>query len=582
MSPTRPFALSPARAFSALRALLNRAQPPEPPALSGATRLTDLIKGANRWREQYNPLRGLDITRAISLRESFLRGEYADIQWTYHHIEQSDPDLFALITRRISAMGKLDWDIRICDQDKPGFDQAIADKQAAFLRETYDRIDNLQEAFAHLAGATFRGFALLEKHGDAGGPITHLEPCDAWNIVRDGYRGEWRLNLTGQSTTYRAIEPQYNIQPASWIIRAVPRHLDWIALLKFVRANLCEKDWDGWIEIYGVPGATVIGPPNIPPGKETEYETSAQAVAEGGTGYLPNGSDIRYPSEVRGDSPFRDRLTWLREQLILAGTGGQLTMLSQPTGLGQGASGEHADVFRDIAIAEGLEISEIFQRQIDKPLLASEFPGQPALAYFRLCAEEETDVGAVVAQVCQLKTAGYAVSVEELSEKSGYQIETAETRAGEWANGRMGDQVSDNPSDPSDPSSPSDPESDEESNPESNGEPLLNTAATPLAAPVADTPTRPLAISRFYAALAQDMQPVQERLARILQINDPVIMAAKLQALMAELPQLAKDLLADPASAAALQPLLAESVAAGVAQAAQPAVSQTAQSAPRT
>ena len=327
---------------SHIGALLNRASDGGvkgsalPAGGSGSLNLTDQLKQANRWREQYNPLRGLDMARAIGLREAWLRGEYADIHWLYYHIEKSYPELMALRTRRLSAIGRIDWTVKTCGEDKPGYDETAAEAQAAVLREAYDRLDNLNAAITHLATATFRGFSALEKHAGSLGDIEHLEPCDTWNIVRDGLRGRFALNPKADSVNYRSIAPELRLNPDNdpnrWIIREVETHIDWVAMILFIRANLCEKDWDAFVEIYGVPGATVIGPPNIPPGKETEYETAARDVAQGGSGYLPNGADIRYPSDVRGNAPFRDRLQYLTEQLILVGTGGLLTMLSQPTG----------------------------------------------------------------------------------------------------------------------------------------------------------------------------------------------------------------------------------------------------------
>jgi len=63
---------------SAKRAIANRGSSGK----SGAISTARLIAGANRWRENYNPLRGLTLNRAIALMEAFPRGEYADLMWT--------------------------------------------------------------------------------------------------------------------------------------------------------------------------------------------------------------------------------------------------------------------------------------------------------------------------------------------------------------------------------------------------------------------------------------------------------------------------------------------------------------------
>jgi len=189
-----------------------------------------------------------------------------------------------------------------------------------------------------------------------------------------------------------------------------------------VRGNLGEKDWDGFLEIYGIPGGVVIMPPDVSPDREAEFEQAARDVAEGGSGALPHGSDYKPNTEPRGNNPFKQRLDHLSEKLILAGTGGKLTMLAGPTGIGKGASEEQADVFTEIAAAEAVEISELFQRQIDAEVLAAAFPGEPVLAYFELCHQQQTRSDAVVDEVHRLSQAGYVVDMAQVAEKTGYKL----------------------------------------------------------------------------------------------------------------------------------------------------------------
>jgi len=195
-----------------------------------------------------------------------------------------------------------------------------------------------------------------------------------------------------------------------------------IALYKFIRNNLSQKDWDAFIEIFGLPASYIIMPPNVPEDKVAAYEAAALEAAEGGGGALPNGSDVKFATEPRGVNPFRDHLAYLQQQLILAGTGGLLTMLSMPTGIGDGPSNTHEDTFKAIARGEAKKISEVFQKQFDKKILAAAFPDQPVLAYFELAAKEEQDVGEIIKHALELSQAGYQMDPAELSEKTGYKI----------------------------------------------------------------------------------------------------------------------------------------------------------------
>jgi hypothetical protein len=48
---------------------------------------------------------------------------------------------------------------------------------------------------------------------------------------------------------------------------------------------LAQKDWDSFLEIYGIPSVFLVGPPNTPPAKEAEFQTIAEALISDGRGY---------------------------------------------------------------------------------------------------------------------------------------------------------------------------------------------------------------------------------------------------------------------------------------------------------
>ncbi len=401
--------------------IMNRKTSTRPSAISYEQK----VSGANRFREQYNPLRGMTLSLAVSLMEQGQRGEFADLQWLYYFVEMTDAIPFTLVDRRISAMMEMDWNIKIVDQDKrAGFDEKLAADQQAFLREEYDRIDNLYEAIEHLEMAAFRSYAHLQPHFNQAGEINHLEILDQWNFVRDGLYGSWYWNPEAKSCGALNLGTEAIIDPKQFIIRTCRRHIDRIALVKFIRKSLGEKDWSAFVEIYGIPGCIVIGPANVPPGKESEYESAAEAVAQGASGYLPNGSQVHVSSGERGVNPFRDFIRYFDEQLVIVGTGGMLTTLAE-SGSGTLAGGAHSETFRSIARMEARAIGEVLQKQFDQRLLAARFPDKPVLAYFELAFDESPDKGEIIDHSVKLYTAGYQIDIEELSEKTGYTLSKA-------------------------------------------------------------------------------------------------------------------------------------------------------------
>lgn len=501
---------------------------------SGAATLTDYVEKLNVWRQSYNPLRGLTLRRAVEMMESYFRGEMADLQWTYFFIEQTDPDLIALLELRFASLLEMDYNI----QKSEDADETLAVEQAAFLRERFEAIDNLYEVIEHLGMAAFRGYAHCEKWL-TNGVLTHLELVDQWNVVRNGLRGGWKYNPEAKSASFATLPVEAEMNLENFIVRDVRRPINRFALLKFVRSNLSEKDWDAFNEIYGIPNGVVIGPPNIPQGKEAEYADSARKIAYGGSGYLPNGASFVANVAARGMQPFKERLDHLSEKLVLVGTCGKLTMLNGPTGLGGGQSGVHQDVFGTIGAAEARRISELFNRQLVKGWLDERFQGYPQVAYFALAANEETDVGAVVDHALKLKQAGYQMDPAQLSEKTGYAITLSPA--------------------PVSPSNPDQPQLMDPDNP-----PISNRAASSGN----DVRFLEQATRRLDDAEQAAMKPLLDKVTALDGLSDSEFAAACIQ-LQKDLPYLEETILADhPELEEAFTEVIGTAFVSGLAEAA--------------
>jgi phage gp29-like protein len=526
-------------------------------SLPAAARRINRLKNASSLTsatlEQTNPLRGLTLARAVSLMEAALRGEHTLPQWTLWHIEQTDPDLFALILRRTSALEEMDWDIKIVDQ-KP----VLAAKQAAELRAAYERIDNLSEAIEELSLAFCRGFSILQFENSDSAPGLHLGAYKPWNIVRHGLDGDFYFNPEARAVSWHSLPAENRIDPANHIIYTPRVNLMRIALYKFIRMNLSQKDWDAFIEIYGLPSCFIIMPPNIPEGKETQYETSAKEAAEGANGALPNGSEVKFAAEPRGVNPFRDHLKFLQEQLILAGTGGLLTMLAQPTGIGEGASGAHEETFKTIARGEARKISEIFQKQFDAKILAEKFPGEPVLAYFEIASKEEQDVGEIIDHASKLFQAGYTMDAAQLAEKTGYKIEFSNFRF-QNMNSAPAFSQGQNPGTGFSRVSASNRRAVSRAGLPARGTlcRIQNAAEEPLIGEA-------LAEIRLHCAEAQDavLQPLRAVLEEILSSSDTDL-KSQISNLKSKLPALLKKINADPATAKIIEKIISESLMRG-------------------
>lgn len=392
-----------------LGAIMNRA------AASVSMRLH--VAAANTWRDSYNPLRSLTIMRAVHLLEDGERGAYADLQWTYRFIEMQDPTLGALVERRTSAIQELDWDIKT-RSEIPAGKEAVAKVQAEALTAAYQKISNLSAAFEAMAMASFRGFARLEKVTDENGDIVELAPVDQWFWVRQGLYGAWKLNRdskVGTVTGEDVPEPRF-------LSREVSRPINRVALIAFIRKALSQKDWDGFIETYGIPAVFIVMPADVPEEKSEEYLEMADQVTGDARGVLPGGSEVKtVDNGARGNNPFKDHIAYQDEQMVLRGTGGKLTMLAE-SGSGTLGGSVHAETFQAIARAEAAEISEIFRKCLDAEIIARVTPGEDAYAYFELAANEEMDPAQVVKDLVSLEAVNLQADEKWIEEKTGYPV----------------------------------------------------------------------------------------------------------------------------------------------------------------
>jgi phage gp29-like protein len=404
----------------------------------------ELVRQSNRWRDNYNPIRGLVIARVISILEAADRGDFAELQLLMRKVERRHPALKGLKARRLAALEKLDWDIKVVDELPEGATREDAEAQRKFLRSRYELIENLTETIGFLATAEFRGYAILQKHrfndgGECDGAVREFHWLPQDQFSRNGQFGDFYYNQNcnfgiGIDACQTLLGEQNRIGSAhlpreAFLIREVESPLYEIALIAFVNWAMGRKDWAAFTEIFGLPNGVAIMPANIPPGLEDEYRVAAERVADGVSGALPNGSDIKFPTaSVRGEAPFKSFCDAQDYDVVLAGTGGRLTMLTADKGgLGNGPALEHAAAFNEIAEAEARKINAVLQNDFDRLELATEFPGQPVLAYFELSTRDTEDTAQVVSNAAALASAGYKIDAAWLSAATGIKFAEEKT-----------------------------------------------------------------------------------------------------------------------------------------------------------
>lgn len=520
-----------------------------------------MVRKSNQWRDNYNPLRGLIMSRLINMFEAAERGAYAELQLLLRKSEKRYPTLKGFIERLLSSVEELDWDVKVLKVLPPGATPEMAEKQRAFLRSRYDLIGNINEAIGQLVMADIRGYAVLQKHryqgGDNDGAVEELYWLEPWAWSRDGYYGDFYYNEisrfnVGLGSCASVFGEANRIGSAQlpreeFVIREVESPLYEIALIAFVNWLMGRKDWAAFVEIFGLAKGVVIMPPNIQPGKEQDYQAAAEKVSDGVSGALPAGSDIKFPTAgVRGESPFETFCNAQNEDLVMAATSGLLTMLTHGGGgsgggLNKGPGEQHHDVWEKIAKMKGKRVNETLRRDFDALEIAAEFPGEPVCAQFTLAVQDDEDVNTVADTVVKFEGVGLQTDAKEISERSGYKLtRVAKAPAGDLNN----------------------PATDKEmiAAVKNRLTKILNRGEAPgtVSSDLTD---------KFAKALSLDLAPiikaVRDEADAIAQISDPDLREQKLNALVAKMDSLVADALLAPASADPLAEVIAQGLKEG-------------------
>ena len=375
----------------------------------------------DKWLERFNPLRGATLAVLSTYFDDADVGRYARVMWMARKMIRRDETIRACTRRIYSQLMKLDWNVKVMKELPDGLTQAQADAQREFLDQSYSRIENLKQAYSASAMADFYGFSHLEKHYDDKGNTCRLQPVPQWHWVKQNLYSGWMFNPDANPYPIDLVP----IEEDNFVIRVVDDPWIEIALIHGLRKNQNDRDWDGFCARYGIPYTFFTMPLGAKEENAQEFQELANELAADGAGVIPHGSDVHTHETAQKGDVFEMKTKRHDSAIVLAATGGLLTMLTQ-SGSGTLAGGAHSDTWCELVSGIASEVSECFQEQLDKVWLAEKFPSQPIAAYFELeFPEEEEDVATLATTVKAFKDAGYAVQREWLEEQSGMPLEDA-------------------------------------------------------------------------------------------------------------------------------------------------------------
>ena len=369
------------------------------------------------WRDEYNPLRGLTMSRIVAMEDAAERGDFADLHWFWHHMEQSDVTVQTAVAKRLSHIKALDWQIHVVENA----DADLAAEQADVLRYAYDRIENLVEAAVEIAKSVFTGFSVLQKVRTGYGPmVRRLDPIPGRFWRFDKKTSRWEFNATAAPGNLKgepvAMADILLADPGNPLFKPIARH--------FFAKQLALADWDVALENSANQAVFMVGPPGTTEEKEREYQALAESLTSNLRGYVPNGADVKITDlAARARLPYVERIAYADQQIVMAATGGKLSMLTE-SGSGTLAGGAHGDTLMELARADAAAVSEVFQRQLDREIIRAFFPGEPIVAYFRFDVPQKAESAKdIIEAAANLAWSGYKIDKAQLEEKLGLKLE---------------------------------------------------------------------------------------------------------------------------------------------------------------
>ena len=494
--------------------------------------------------ERMNPLRGVDEWRLGQIFDDARDGVFADLAWLYNEIEGVEPALMACCDTRESAAGELGWVVRTADPDRTrGFDRGLADEQRAALLAEFGAVaDDLPELAGHMTTAFFRGAAHALPLWNADGSLAGFKPLDLWNFAFDRGSGIWYWNADASRDegTFQPVPPGETVSLAV----SSSRHVDHAALPIFIRAALGAKRYGVWLDRFGIPPVGVIMPPNAERGEQGAYMDLARKFARGGSGVLPNGSQVTYGTEARSVCPFPEFIRFQQQQIYAIGMGRVQSGENQGDNLGGNAAGVVDSALRRIVRRDARRIARAVNDCVTRKVLARLFPGRPMLAQFAWDTEAKRTGREALEDAGLARNAGLAIDRGQLEEMTGYTLAEAPEPASPGGFGGFGPSL--NSQDPS----------------SGVAKALQNARKGEGATDIPPSAeTRSTALLRDFAA---DLSPAAAKIKSLLDALDAGRdVRDEARKLAGELPDLMAD---DPAMAAVLEEAMAEAFAEGVGE----------------
>jgi len=481
-------------------------------------------------RSRFNPIRNLTPENLASKIDAFKAGQLREFALLAETIEERDDVLKAVAPKRKKAVARHGFEILMLDDSA----EAKAHKEA--LEYFYNHLSCVNGYDLNERGS----FKLLIRQMMDAVAKRYAVHEIIWQPVRTrssaSLTAEFRFvplwffeNRTGR---LRFLANEFDqegrdLEDGGWMVTA-GEGLMIACAVAYMYKRLPLQDWLGYSEKFGFPG--VLGKSTAAKDSD-QWDNMVEAVEKFATDWaaVVNQSEMIELIEVKGGGanlPFPPLVERMDRAIATLWRGADLSTISKGEGLGASLQEDEGKILEE---DDAALISETLNLYVDPFVIRYQFgPDVQPLAYLKIVTPQKQNVD-------------QDLKVDDFLLKSGAPLAVTDTL--ERYNRSLPDA----------------------------SESLLTAPAPALAS----LPTLPneateklleTARQQFAAAVADDLQPIRARLKKILQIDEPDILAARLRSFLEELPRLLKSINADPASAKVLEETLSAALLNGLTQ----------------
>lgn len=334
-------------------------------------------------------LDGLTPAKAARLLKEADSGNIVAQHELFDDLHDRDAHIRAEFEKRTGALLGLNWQIQPPATATPA-EKAGAQWVQDILKNAVSDFEDLIE---YLMTAVGHGFAPVELEWQLWGgekiPQFHHRPQTWFTLSQD--RRE--LRLSDNTSNGLALQPfgwilhQHQKPKTGYIQRAgLYRPLIW----PFIYKAYSIGDFADFLETYGLPFIVGKHPPGATPKEKSSLARAIAALGRDARATMPDGMAVELMKvTTSGDSLHLSMANWADGAISKAILGQTLSAEGKSTGLGSGVANLHAEVRRDILVADARRIAATLTRDLVYPLLVLNKGG---LDNFKRCPRFVFDV----------------------------------------------------------------------------------------------------------------------------------------------------------------------------------------------